>query len=158
HEEARAVALRRSAEEGGRAGDRQRAEPPPARDSGVHLPAHLTQGPKTSVPKLHRSSGEPVPSTSDRTGSPASRPLEAAIAEGRGWAGDSCRALLLSGSHANGEAVWVPIDGRDVSLSDVDLYACMADAASCRRAESRARRARPQLASRLLAIGLAAPL
>jgi hypothetical protein len=54
-------------------------------------------------------------------------------------AGPELEALILSGSHATGEAVWTPLDGRPVSLSDVDLYAVMrteAAMASARAARS----------------------
>jgi len=91
---------------------------------------------------------------------PSSAPRElpgAAIALARAWAGEGLRALIVSGSHASGEAVWVECGGR-VSLSDLDLYAVMRDPASARRAEARARAARAGLAERLLARGLAAPL
>lgn len=80
-----------------------------------------------------------------------------AIALARAWAGEGVRSLIVSGSHASGEAVWVDCGGR-VSLSDLDLYAVMRDPAAARRAESRARAARAGLAERLLARGLAAPL
>ena len=79
-----------------------------------------------------------MPSASDRTGSPASGPVDRALVRALRWAGDSCRAIVLSGSHATGEAVWAVIGGARVSLSDVDFYACLPDAAACRRAESRA--------------------
>ncbi len=74
------------------------------------------------------------------------------------WAGTRRRALILAGSHANGEAVWVEHEGRRVSLSDLDLFVVMADEAACREALARARAGRSGLAARLLALGLAAPL
>jgi hypothetical protein len=90
--------------------------------------------------------------------SPGARELPvAAIALARAWAGEGLRSLIVSGSHASGEAVWVECGGR-VSLSDLDLYAVMRDAASARGGEARARAARSGLAERLLARGLAAPL
>jgi len=66
----------------------------------------------------------------------ALRPVLARVAE---RAGPELEALILSGSHATGEAVWTPLDGRPVSLSDVDLYAVMrteAAMASARAARS----------------------
>ena len=94
----------------------------------------------------------------DRTGSIASGPLVAALSLARAWAGPACEALLLSGSHASGEAVWIEWEGRSVSLSDLDLYAVMPESRECRAAERRARAARPGLASRLLGLGIASPL
>ena len=99
-----------------------------------------------------------MPSGLDRTGSFASGRLDGALALAREWAGGSCRALILSGSHAADEAVWIEHLGRECSLSDLDLYAMLPDARACREASARARAAQPGLASRLLALGLAAPL
>ena len=92
------------------------------------------------------------------TGAQASGPLATALELAREWAGPSCRALLLSGSHASGEAIWIEEEGRSLSISDVDLYAILSDANACRAAASRRRAATPGLASRLRALGLAAPL
>ena len=53
-------------------------------------------------------------------------------------AGPELEALILSGSHATGEAVWTTLEGRTVSLSDVDLYAVMhTEAAAATAASSR---------------------
>jgi predicted nucleotidyltransferase len=101
---------------------------------------------------------EPVPSSLERTGSHVSESLAAVLALALEWAGPSRLAVWLGGSHARGEGVWVTVDGRRVSLSDVDLYAVLPDEAACREAEARARAARPGLAARLLERGLAAPL
>ena len=68
------------------------------------------------------------------------------------------RAVLLSGSHAAGDAVWAGLQGRPVSLSDVDLYVLLDDDAACRAARLRRRPALKGLARRCLAFGLAAPL
>ena len=76
----------------------------------------------------------------------------------RQWAGEDRLAMIVSGSHAAGEAVWVTHDGRPVSLSDLDVYAVVRDAAAKRAALARARAARTGLGARLLAMGLAAPL
>ena len=81
-------------------------------------------------------------------------PLELA----RHWAGEDRLALIVSGSHAAGGAVWVTHEGRPVSLSDLDVYAVVRDAAARRAALARARAARAGLGARLLAMGLAAPL
>ncbi|HTM56815.1 MAG TPA: hypothetical protein VL123_00205 [Candidatus Udaeobacter sp.] len=99
-----------------------------------------------------------MPSGLDRTGSLASDRLGGAFELAREWAGSSCRALILSGSHATGEAVWIEHRGLPCSLSDLDLYAVVADSGACRDAALRARAARPLLARRLLELGLAAPL
>jgi hypothetical protein len=80
-------------------------------------------------------------------------PLELAAA----WAG-SPLALLVGGSHATGSGVWVAVEGRELSLSDLDVYAVVRDRAARREGEARARADRPGLRARLLAWGLAAPL
>ncbi len=108
--------------------------------------------------RLRRSPAEPVPSRRDRTGSFAFDVLEGALALVREWAGAERRAVIVSGSHASGEAVWTSHGGRRVSLSDLDVYVVMQDSAAARAAEVRALRGRPGLAPRLLEIGLAAPL
>jgi len=71
-------------------------------------------------------------------------------------AGPGLEALILSGSHAMGEAVWTALDGRIVSLSDVDLYAVMrTDAAA---AGARAVHAPVVSARERLSWGLLAPV
>jgi hypothetical protein len=65
--------------------------------------------------------------------------LTAAIDRADHWAGGA-RAILLGGSHAAGEAVWVTLAGRPAWLSDVDLYVVVDDAAACRAATRRMRR------------------
>ncbi|MBI3538878.1 MAG: hypothetical protein HY076_01210, partial [Candidatus Eisenbacteria bacterium] len=101
-----------------------------------------------------------MPSASDRTGSPSSplTPLEPVLDFARAWAGGDRLALIVSGSHASGEAVWAEHEGRRVSLSDLDVVAVVPDAAAKRAARERARAASDGLATRLLALGLAAPL
>jgi hypothetical protein len=84
--------------------------------------------------------------------------LREAAAIAREWAGDALVALLLSGSHATGEAVWLEAGGRTVTLSDLDFYAVLEDEASCRAAAARARRERPAAIARLRAGGVEAPL
>lgn len=91
-------------------------------------------------------------------GAPHADALREAVALARDWAGDGLVALLLSGSHATGEAVWFEFDGRRFTLSDVDLYAVMRDAGACRTAAERARRGRSAAAERLGAAGIEAPL
>lgn len=84
--------------------------------------------------------------------------LDGACELARVWAGPSRRALLLSGSHANGSAVWVTVGGRSVTLSDLDLYAVLPSQVEARAAEARRRADLPGLGRRLLDLGLAAPL
>jgi len=92
------------------------------------------------------------------TGAPVAEALREAVGFARDWAGDGLVALLLSGSHATGEAVWFERDGRRFTLSDVDLYAVMRDAGACRSAAERARRGRAAAAARLADAGIEAPL
>jgi hypothetical protein len=73
------------------------------------------------------------------------------------WAGDAM-ALILGGSHATGADVWVTLEGRRCSLSDLDVYAVVRHRAAQRAAVARARSGRRGLRARLLAAGLAAPL
>jgi hypothetical protein len=85
---------------------------------------------------------EPVHRTSGDTGSGVVPALASAIEEALACAGEGLVALLLSGSHATREAVWANVDGREVSLSDLDLYAVMRDEDACKTARTRARTAR----------------
>jgi hypothetical protein len=80
------------------------------------------------------------------------------IALARRWAGPGCLALIVSGSHARGDAVWTAFAGRPLSLSDLDLYAVVPDRAAQRAACRRAPADRPGLAARLSALGLAGSL
>src|SRR6266571_7420642 len=87
--------------------------------------------------------------------------LEAWIALARDWAGPGRLAVVVSGSHASGEAVWAPGPRGPVSLSDLDLYVVVRDRRAQRAAEARARAWRrggarePPAAARLLDLGLA---
>jgi len=92
------------------------------------------------------------------TGSDVSALLGAPIERVVERAGPGLEALLLAGSHATGEAVWVEREGRAVTLSDLDLYAVMRDEPSA--AAARARAAASPLASPLerRAWGLSAPI
>lgn len=100
---------------------------------------------------------EPVHRSSGGTGSGLSPALAPAVAEALACAGDGLEALICAGSHATGEAVWASVDGRAMSLSDLDLYAVLSSAALCNRARARARARR---AERLAATAgvLAGPL
>lgn len=102
---------------------------------------------------------EPVSRWTPGTGSGLSASFAPVLERVERWAGPRLEALLLSGSHASGEAVWVEVEGRTLSLSDLDLYAVMRDDAAVAAAE-RARAATPaaDLAPVLDAAGLAAPL
>lgn len=89
---------------------------------------------------------------------PALARLHPVLALAREWAGQDLVAFVLSGSHALEEGVWCELDGRSVSLSDVDAYVVLRDAAAVRAARARAASARAGLAERLLPMGLAAAL
>lgn len=101
-----------------------------------------------------------MPFPDDRSSAPrrAFERIQGPLDLARAWAGDDRLALIVSGSHAADEAVWVAHAGRTVSLSDLDLYAVVPDAAARQAARARARAARPGLSRRLLAMELAAPL
>ena len=101
-----------------------------------------------------------MPFPDDRSSAPprAFERIQGPLDLARSWAGDDRLALIVSGSHAADEAVWVAHAGGPVSLSDLDLYAVVRDEAARHAAQARARAARPGLAGRLLAMGLAAPL
>jgi len=109
------------------------------------------------VTHLHRWPAESAPARSAGPGVSPSELLSAALGLALEWAGEP-RAVLLSGSHAAGDAVWAGVEGGQVSLSDVDLYVLLDDDAACRAARSRRRPALRGLARRCLAFGLAAPL
>jgi len=72
--------------------------------------------------------------------------------------GSGVAAVLLGGSHAVGDAVWLSIGGRMVTLSDVDAWLVTADETGRRIAEARLRDALPGLARTLADQGLAAPI
>src|SRR6266487_1172911 len=103
-------------------------------------------------------SAEPVEPGGEpsRSGAPGS--LEPLLGKARAWAGPRRLAMLLSGSHGAGEAVWVEHGGHPVSLSDVDLYVVVPSRDDCRAAEARARSERAGLRDWLLEQGCAAPL
>jgi len=101
---------------------------------------------------------ESLPARSGRPGSSALPGLDPVLEKARAWAGSERIAMLLSGSHATGRAVWVEHEGRPVSLSDVDLYLLLPSARACRAAETRASRDRADLSDWLLERGFAAPL
>ena len=83
--------------------------------------------------------------------------LSSPLALASAWAGDAL-ALIVGGSHASGSGVWVALEGRELCLSDLDVYAVVRDRAAQRAAVARARADRPGLRARLLDWGLAAPL
>ncbi|HEY6868026.1 MAG TPA: hypothetical protein VI792_12260, partial [Candidatus Eisenbacteria bacterium] len=88
----------------------------------------------------------------------AARLPEEWLAPARAWAGPDRLALIVSGSHARGEAVWARVAGRALSLSDLDLYAVVRERGAQREALARQAAARRGLAGRLRELGLAAPL
>jgi len=73
-------------------------------------------------------------------------------------AGPGVTAVLLGGSHAVGDAVWLTIEGRTVTLSDVDAWLVANTEPARRAAEARVRAALPDLAHALAREGLAAPI
>src|SRR5258707_196084 len=111
HQTTGAAAHRGAAAQGGGARAGQRAQPAPARDSRVHLPAHLGRAPGAPVTLPRTAAAEHAPETGDLALDASSR-LDAWIAVARGWAGPERLALILSGSHARGDAVWTEVAGR----------------------------------------------
>jgi hypothetical protein len=67
-------------------------------------------------------------------------------------------ALILGGSHATGEAVWIERDGRRETLSDADLWAVMPDETTRRAAARRLSWAGTELTRETRAIGFLAPV
>ena len=106
--------------------------------------------PRAVPAELPPESGDPVLNASNR--------MEAWFALAQGWAGPERLALILSGSHARGDAVWAQVAGRTLSLSDLDLYAVVPDRAAQRAACHRAAADHPGLRTRLLGLGLAGSL
>jgi len=101
---------------------------------------------------------EPVDRFAPGTGSELSALLRRAADRVVERAGPALTALLLSGSHATGEAVWVDEDGRLLSLSDLDLYAVMRDEAAAAAARERTATTPLADARERHAWGLSAPL
>jgi len=75
------------------------------------------------VPEEPQEPQEPEARFETGTGFEVSAALRPALTRAVERAGAGLEALILSGSHATGEAVWTSFEGRAVSLSDVDLYA-----------------------------------
>jgi hypothetical protein len=67
-------------------------------------------------------------------------------------------ALILGGSHASGEGVWIERDGRRVTLSDADLWAVLPDETRRRDAALRLAAAESALAREARALGFDAPV
>lgn len=87
----------------------------------------------TSPLSPHRWSQEPASGT-PLAGSARSLDLVPLIARLRSRSGTNLVAIVLSGSHATGEAAWAEPEGGVASLSDLDLYVILRDEASCDRA------------------------
>ena len=66
--------------------------------------------------------------------------LEPVLARVRDWTADEHVALIVTGGHARGDAVRARLDGRDLWLSDLDLWAVMPDRDRRDRAAARRRR------------------
>ncbi len=105
----------------------------------------------------HLEPTEPVPTTPSRAGSRFSAPIAEALAIVCEWS-PTPRAVILGGSHASGEAVWAEVEGRALTLSDLDLYVVVSDRREAGAARRRASAARPALERRCLALGIAAPI
>lgn len=105
-----------------------------------------------------RSLREVTPATGDTPGGAAADRLAPAIERVRAWAGDGLVALVVSGSHASGDAVWATVGSRAVSLSDLDLWVVMADDDAVREASRRARADRDAAMADLRAAGFVAPV
>lgn len=73
-------------------------------------------------------------------------------------AADHLGALLLSGSHATGEAVWADAGGRRLSLSDLDLYLVVDTEAARAAAIARGRAMREALEGLRREEGVAGPV
>ena len=109
-----------------------------------------------AVPGVPEEPQEPEARDTPGTGFEVSDALRPAFARVVERAGSGLEALILSGSHATGEAAWTQLDGRTVSLSDVDLYAVMRTEAAA--GSARAERAPVANARERLAWGLLAPV
>lgn len=106
-----------------------------------------------------RSVREPVAPKDEAAGFVVSARLAPALAQVRAWAGDSLEALVLSGSHANGDGVWfTAADGRSLSLSDLDVWAVLREEGDVRAASTRAAMGREGAREALAGLGLVAPL
>jgi hypothetical protein len=108
--------------------------------------------------KAERSSRDPAAPPGELAGSTTWPRLEPAFALVRAWAGDGLEAIVLAGSHASGDAVWATVDGRPVSLSDLDVWAVMRDEPAARAAAVRARAGCVAAREALVGMGLAASL
>jgi len=97
---------------------------------------------------------EPVHRWSPGTGSGLSEILACVLPSVRAAAGEALEAVVLSGSHATGEAVWAAYEGRRVSLSDLDLYVILREPAAVPVARRALRLPGP---AALLRAGLAGP-
>jgi hypothetical protein len=67
-------------------------------------------------------------------------------------------ALILGGSHATGEAVWLERDGRRVTLSDADFWAVLPDETTRRVTARRLAAGETALAREAQALGFLAPV
>src|SRR6185369_7895622 len=104
---------------------RPRGHPPSALAPAPGPPARPEAGVNAvpGVPEEPQEPQEPEARFEPGTGFEVSAALRPALTRAVERAGAGLEALILSGSHATGEAVWTSLEGRAVSLSDVDLYA-----------------------------------
>ncbi len=105
-----------------------------------------------------RSIRDSASSPGDPSEFPGLERLAAALARVRSWAGEGLVAMVVSGSHATGDAVWTEVDGRPVSLSDLDVWVVMADAEAVAAAQRRAAADRAESARVLREAGFLAPV
>ena len=106
---------------------RTRGHPPSALAAAPRPPVGPEAGVNAvpGVPEEPHESREPEVRLEPGAGFEVPPALRPALARAVERAGSGLEALILSGSHATGEAVWTELEGRPVSLSDVDLYAVM---------------------------------
>jgi len=83
--------------------------------------------------------------------------LAEALEHAASWLPDSL-AMVLGGSHASGEAVWIRTVRGEVCLSDIDLYAVFAAEPERAASADRAASAMPGLELRLAQLGFLGPL
>jgi hypothetical protein len=98
---------------------------------------------------------EPSPNLADTAEAP---PFPGVMDAVQRVAAGELGALLLSGSHASGDAVWAVHEGRRVSLSDLDLYLVLTSDAARAAAMVRSDSARPAIAAAARAESLAGPV
>jgi hypothetical protein len=110
--------------------------------------------PPSSAEPAFPAPGHPDPSPSGDVETGLTRLADAVVVA----LGRSPLALILGGSHATGEAVWVTHEGRRVSLSDLDLWVVLSDERERRDALTRLGAAEPVLSRQARVVGFLAPI